>query len=348
MGEREITETLQEQVRALTELIEVSKAVVSSLDLDAVLQTILASAMRFAGIPAGTVALYDELRRAFTLHAHAGLSHRAVEMAQWELEPGSLTEHVVNSRSIVFVEDLGKSPFPVHPVPRSEGIKSVVCIPLVLHNRFLGIIYLVDFSPRKFNREKMNLLSIFASFASMSIENAKLHNRTKMMAITDALTGLFNHRYFQQVLSQEVDRARRYQKPFSLIMMDVDDFKKFNDKYGHKNGDRVLAAVGEIINDTLRSVDCGFRYGGEEFVAILPETRLENAIQVAERLRVNIEENAATRLAGIGDNVTVSVGVVTYPLHGETKDDLLDHVDELLYLAKSKGKNLVHYEKPAA
>src|SRR4051794_6154962 len=112
MGEREKTETLQEQVQALKELIEVSKAVVSSLDLDAVLQTILASAMRFAGTPAGIVALYDELRRSFTLHASTGLSPCLLEMTQWDLAPGSLTEHVVNSRSLVFVEDLGASPFP--------------------------------------------------------------------------------------------------------------------------------------------------------------------------------------------------------------------------------------------
>jgi diguanylate cyclase (GGDEF)-like protein len=340
------TETLEAQVRALKDLIEVAEAVVSSLDLDAVLKTILDSAMRFAGIPAGTIALYDDLRREFTLHAYAGVT-RVLQLHRWELVPGGLTEYVLDSRSIVYIEDLAESQFAVHSKVLKDGVRSVICIPLVLQNRILGIIYLDDFVPRKFDREKMDLLSVLASFAAMSIENAKLHNRTRLMAITDGLTGLYNHRYFHQIVAQELDRARRYEKPLSLIMMDVDDFKKFNDRYGHKNGDRVLATVGEIINETLRSVDCAFRYGGEEFVVLLPETRLDSAVEVAERLRENIETEATVRVDDIGENVTVSIGVACFPFHGDTKEKLLDHVDELLYRAKSHGKNQVHYESAA-
>jgi diguanylate cyclase (GGDEF)-like protein len=128
-------------------------------------------------------------------------------------------------------------------------------------------------------------------------------------------------------------------------MLDVDDFKKFNDTYGHPAGDRVLETIGEIILNTVRAVDYGFRYGGEEFVVILPETPRESALHVAERLRERIEHNAAGALKGIADRaVTVSAGVVSYPDDGAARDELFDRVDGLMYRAKRSGKNKVYHE----
>lgn len=336
-----VAPALEAEIKALKDLIEVARSVVSTLDLDTVLQAILTSAMRFAGTPAGSVALYDDLNRELTLHAHAGLTADFVRKERWTVAPGGLTEHVLNSKVPVYVENTEETTFFNNPIALNEGIKSLICIPLIIQERILGILYLDDFVSRTFEQKKADLLSVLASFAAMAIDNAKLHRRTRLMAITDSLTGLYNYRYFHQVLTQEMERARRYGKPLALIMMDVDDFKLFNDTYGHPVGDKVLEKVGKVIAQTLRSADSAFRYGGEEFIAILPETPLDSALRVAERLRLRVETEGAAGL-GITGRVTVSMGVAAYPRDGVTPLQLLDRVDALLYSAKSSGKNMVY------
>ncbi|WP_298272041.1 sensor domain-containing diguanylate cyclase [Geobacter sp.] len=343
-----IRENLESEVRALRDLIEVAGAVGSTLDLDSVLHAILASAMRFAETPAGSIALYDAVRGELTLHAHEGLTADFVRTERWEVHPGGLTERVLTGGEILFVNDTAETTFFTNPIALAEGIRSLICIPLKVQSRTVGILYLDDFVPRAFDRKRMELLSVLGSFAAMAIENAQLHERTRHMAITDALTGLYNHRYFQQVFSRELNRAKRYEKPFSIIMMDVDDFKKFNDTYGHPHGDKVLAAMGDILTEALRDSDMAFRYGGEEFIVLLPETDFSNAFQVAERLRELVERKSVTILQGIAPHgVTVSVGVACYPRDGETRGELLKGVDDLLYRAKEFGKNRVYYREGA-
>ncbi|BDV43468.1 GGDEF domain-containing protein [Geotalea uraniireducens] len=342
-------ETLEAEVVALKDLIEVARAVVSTLDLDTVLQAILSSAMRFAGTPAGSIALYDNLRNELTLHAHEGLTAEFVKNERWEVKPAGLNEHAITGGEILFIDDTAKTGFFRNPIALAEGIRSLICIPLKIQQRTVGILYLDDFVPRHFDPNKLKLLSVLASFAAMAIDNAQLHMKTQIMAITDALTGLYNHRYFQQAFNRELNRAKRYGKLLSLIMLDVDDFKKFNDTYGHPNGDRVLAAMGDFLGEALRGADLAFRYGGEEFIVLLPETDFAMALQVAERLRRLVEERSGSVLDNVATHgVTVSVGVATYPRDGETRGDLLKQVDDLLYRAKEFGKNRIYYrEEPA-
>ena len=340
------SDSLESQVRALRDLIEVAKAVVSTLDLDTVLQAILTSAMGFAETPAGSVALYYDTKRELSLHAHSGLTADFVKTERWEVTPGGLTEQVLRAGEIFFIEDTEATPFFNNPIALNEGIRSLVCVPLVFQTRIMGVLYLDDFVPRCFDREKLNLLSILASFAAMAIHNATLHKRTKLMAITDSLTGLHNHRYFKQYFKQEMGRAKRYHKPFSIIMMDVDDFKTYNDSFGHATGDILLSTMGALSLDTIRGVDVAFRYGGEEFIVILPETKLEKAVLAAERLRDSVERGTANRLASSATRgVTVSIGVASYPENADKMDELFNIVDSLLYTAKRCGKNKVYHQE---
>jgi diguanylate cyclase (GGDEF)-like protein len=340
------TDALESQVRGLKDLIEVAKAVVSTLDLDTVLQAILTSAMGFAETPAGSIALYYDTKRELSLHAHAGLTSEFVKKERWTVVPGGLTDQVLKAGEIFFIEDTEKTSFFNNPIALEEGIRSLVCVPLVFQGRIMGILYLDDFTPRQFDREKLNLLAILASFAAMAIHNATLHKRTKLMAITDALTGLHNHRYFKQYFKQEMGRAKRYHKPFSIIMMDVDDFKSFNDSFGHATGDSMLRILGAVLMETVRDVDVAFRYGGEEFIVLLPETRLEKAILAAERLREAVQNGTANKLVGAASSgVTVSVGVASYPENADKMDELFNIVDSLLYAAKRCGKNKVYHQQ---
>jgi diguanylate cyclase (GGDEF)-like protein len=339
-------ETLESQVKGLKDLIEVAKAVVSTLDLDTVLQAILTSAMGIAETPAGSVALYYDAKRELTLHAHQGLTADFVKNERWSVSSGGLTEQVLKGGGILFIEDTAQTPYFVNPIAVREGIRSLICVPLLFQNRIMGILYLDDFVPREFDREKLNLLSILASFAAMAIHNATLHRRTKLMAITDSLTGLHNHRYFKQLFKHEMARAKRYQKPFSIIMLDVDDFKSYNDSFGHGAGDELLKLMGSLILQTVRNVDVAFRYGGEEFIVLLPETQLDKAILAAERLRQSIEKWTAMNLIGSATRgVTVSIGVASYPENADQMDELFNIVDSLLYRAKRCGKNKVYHQE---
>lgn len=335
---------LQEQVKALRDLIEVAKTVVSTLDLDTLLQAILVSAMQYAETPAGSVALYDDRKRELSLHAHAGLSADFIHRERWSIVAGGLTEQVLTKGEILIIEDTTQADFFTNPLAIKEGIRALICVPLVINKQIVGILYLDDFVPRQFERPRLELLSILTSFAALAIHNARLHNKTKLLAITDGLTGLHNHRYFQQVFGHELSRAKRYNNPLALLMLDVDDFKRFNDTFGHAAGDRILATVGTTIAQSLRGVDTGFRYGGEEFVVLLPETNLDHALFVAERLRRQVERDTAAVLDGRqAGGITVSIGVAAYPENGASREKLFAVADKLLYRAKGEGKNRVYW-----
>ncbi len=166
--------------------------------------------------------------------------------------------------------------------------------------------------------------------------------RTAKLAITDGLTGLFNHRHMQQRLAEEVARAERFGHPVSVLMIDIDRFKRFNGTYGHQAGDRVLAAIARLIRETIRATDVPARYGGEELAVILPQTSLVNACGLAERLRVAVEGlKFQPRRATHPVRVTISVGVATYPDHAAGTAELIDGADQALFQAKRDGRNLV-------
>jgi two-component system cell cycle response regulator len=167
----------------------------------------------------------------------------------------------------------------------------------------------------------------------------QLRKRLEYLAVTDGLTGLFNHRHSFERLEKEIHRSKRYGHPLSVIMMDIDDFKRVNDEYGHRAGDRVLQAMGQKIQSLIRASDIAGRYGGEEFMIVLPETVLENAVKAGEKIRTAI---SAKRLDGVQKPITVSLGVTQYK-EGESAEALVNRADALLYRAKMNGKNRVEY-----
>jgi len=338
-------EQLEAELRGLKDVLDVARAVVSTLDLDAVLQNILSHAMDFVGVPAGSIALYDKKSNRLTLHAHKGLSKNFVGRDRWTITKGGLSYKMLHEGRLFIVDDTQNAEYFNNPLAIAEGIRSIICVPLAVGKDIVGALYLDDFEPRKFSELNVDTLLILGSFAALSIKNARLHQQMQQLACTDGLTGLYNHRQFKEFFSRELSRARRHRKNLSLIMFDVDDFKKFNDTYGHPVGDRVLQMVAELLPQILRQGDILCRYGGEEFIAILPETCLEKAVAVAERVRLAVETGSRELLAAQAQTgVTVSVGVATYPKDGESVESLLMCVDKLLYRAKSCGKNRVYYD----
>ncbi len=171
-------------------------------------------------------------------------------------------------------------------------------------------------------------------------EIEEINRKLQQLAIHDGLTGLYNHRYFDDRLRLEMQRAERYKRPTTLLMLDLDRFKLVNDRYGHPVGDQVLKEVAEIIRRRIREVDIAARYGGEEFVVILPETARENAAVVAERIRKSVED---ARFAADGQEakITISIGVADFPTDAHDHDKLVEAADKALYQAKQEGRNRV-------
>jgi diguanylate cyclase (GGDEF)-like protein len=181
----------------------------------------------------------------------------------------------------------------------------------------------------------------------VSIENVDLHEIVQMQAVTDELTGLFNLRHFHETLDGEVERSRRFGTDVGLAMMDIDDFKTINDTFGHQQGDMVLLEVGRVLRSLSRDIDEPARYGGEEMAVILPQTDLNGAELLAERMRVAIESLRINRLDGEGTlNVTASFGVASLPACATEKDGLIAEADAALYRAKRAGKNRVERGEP--
>jgi diguanylate cyclase (GGDEF)-like protein len=227
--------------------------------------------------------------------------------------------------------------------------------------------------------EEIGLVQVLTAQAASAMVNARLYQRLEQQAVTDGLTGLYNHRHFYERLAQECARAQRYQLPLSLLMLDIDDFKCFNDRFGHRVGDLVLAEVGRILSSQLRrSIDLAARYGGEEFVVLLPNTPQDSARVVGARLLHEMakvaagggdlppEQAAGARTVGErirqsiatadlaavcqdgGDDdahVTVSVGIASFPDSGSEPDELVRAADKALYLAKRLGKNRVEVHR---
>jgi diguanylate cyclase (GGDEF)-like protein len=188
----------------------------------------------------------------------------------------------------------------------------------------------------------MLLLGAVSSQLVVAVENSHLFGLTRVLAITDELTGLYNYRELQARLTQELDRAVRYESPLSILMIDADGFKGYNDEHGHIAGDRALAALGEILRTSVREVDFVARYGGEEFTVILPETDAAGAFVVAEKIREAVDGHEFPDEHGRPCcGLTVSVGVASYPAHAVDKEALLREADSALYRAKAEGKDRV-------
>jgi diguanylate cyclase (GGDEF)-like protein len=191
-----------------------------------------------------------------------------------------------------------------------------------------------------FSHRDRELLAYLAGTAAISIQNVGLHEAVQRQAVTDDLTGLFNHRRFQEAMAAETERARRFGQPMSLVMLDIDNFKDVNDGYGHQVGDRVLAEVARVLRDSSREIDAPARYGGEELAVVLPQTDLEGAFRLAERIRQSV---AALQVAvgedGHSLSVTASLGVASIPESATEPGDLIAAADTALYEAKHAGKN---------
>jgi diguanylate cyclase (GGDEF)-like protein len=218
-----------------------------------------------------------------------------------------------------------------------------MCVPVKSRDRIIGVLEFVNKTTGDpFTREDLDLLMRLVDQTAIAIERVLLYQKMEELALTDDLTKLFNTRYLNRTIEIEIQRSRRYNTSVSLIFMDIDYFKHINDHYGHLVGSKVLVEIGQILLKSLRSIDIVARYGGDEFVIVLPQTPPAAAIQIAERMRKAVEQNVFLKKEGYSLRMTASFGVASYPENAQSKDDLIRLADEAMYRVKYQTRNAVY------
>ncbi len=312
-------------------LNEESAKLVSSLNIDVIVEKLCEGAKK---IGSSRVFFFIAKGKEYELIHHSGGSAESEK----RFDPkGTFINMAVENRQTIYMSDVKDYPVPIMPF-KTEDVHSAIAIPIIYENEILGLFLMLSGKTDFLDSFQRELLVVMCNQASMSIANAKLHAEIEKLAMTDGLTGLFNHRIFQEKMSGELKRLNRFSEPISLILADIDYFKKINDTYGHPVGDIVLKDVSKIIKATIRDIDIPARYGGEEFAAVLPGTDGKGAKNIAERLRkavMNTSFSADSRPF----KVTISIGIATSPHDAKTKEELIEKADQALYHAKHNGRN---------
>jgi len=242
-----------------------------------------------------------------------------------------------------FAADATADPDYIATDPR---VTQVLCVPVLNQQGVAGVIDVEAVEPRLTQRD-VELLNTLAGYAAVALEKAQLYEQTQALATTDGLTGLLNYRAFWQALERELARSMRYGLPLSLIMIEIDKFKRYNDTYGHLRGDEVIRLVARALRQGHRAqIDVVARYGGDEFMILLPHTQKTAAAEVAERVRRAVETTPLISEASVA-SVTLSLGVASYPEDGKSTDALIEAADRSMYRAKTRGGNAVEMARLA-
>jgi diguanylate cyclase (GGDEF)-like protein len=242
----------------------------------------------------------------------------------------------------VLVEDVKRDPRFTSRIDEVTQIdtRSVVCVPIKGKEKILGVIELVNCLGREsFRAEDIPILKSLADYAAIALENARYIQRIHELTITDDCTALYNARHLNFVLDAEIYRSTRYGYEFSVIFLDLDHFKQVNDTHGHLVGSKLLWMIGDLIKGHLRLIDYAFRYGGDEFVVLLPQTPKQNSVTVVRRLKDLLNSRVFFSDEGLNITVTASFGVASFPADGRTRRELLRMADEAMYLVKNTTRN---------
>ncbi len=346
------------QIAKLKTLNEIGRSIAAVLDLDRILELICELVTKNLACDLSSVMLADN--GDLVMRAARGIPDEVARKIRIKVGQGFAGKVAQSGRAILVTEqgprplDSGRVPFSDERQKRYTG-GSFAIAPILLEQQVIGVINVTN------KRDEMGLqgddlefLETVAAYAAVAIENARLHAKAQLLAATDGLTDLYNHRYFQERLSEEMERWRRYWvKGVSLVMLDLDRFKRFNDRYGHRAGDAVLREAAGRLRRAARKVDVCCRYGGEEFAVILPEIDKPGALAFAERVRAAMGIEAFAFREGVSGHITVSIGVASCPEDAMEPTALIEAADKALFASKRAGRNCVtpagpHLDQEAA
>jgi diguanylate cyclase (GGDEF)-like protein len=334
---------LKRQIERLSLFHEIGKALASTLDLQKILQTVMEKISDLLQPDTWSLLMLDEAAQ--ELHFEIAIGAGADKLKDVKLKVGEgMAGWVAQTGEPVLVEDVKRDPrftSRVDEVTQTDT-RSVVCVPIKGKEKVLGVIELVNCLGREsFRAEDIPILKSLADYAAIALENARYIQRIHELTITDDCTALYNARHLNFVLDAEIYRSTRYGYEFSVIFLDLDHFKQVNDTHGHLVGSKLLWMIGDLIKGHLRLIDYAFRYGGDEFVVLLPQTTKQNSLMVVRRLKDLLNSKVFFSDEELNIKVTASFGVASFPADGRTRRELLRMADEAMYLVKNTTRNSI-------
>jgi diguanylate cyclase (GGDEF)-like protein len=319
---------------------DVAKALTSSLDLDSILQTIMEKMAEFFRPDTWSLLMVDEEKQELYFAIAVGTAAEALKNVRLKVGEG-IAGWVAKHGERLIVPDVMTDPRFAKRIDEMTKweTRSIICVPLRSKLRVLGVIQLVNVRMEHFTDQESFFLQALSDYAAIAIENARAVERIQELTITDDCTGLYNARHLYKTLETEVYRSSRFGYEFTVVFIDLDHFKQVNDTHGHLIGSKLLAEIGYVIKAQLRLIDYAFRYGGDEFVVLLPQTSKDSALVVARRLRDTLRTSTFCQEEGLNLNVRASMGVATYPHDAKTPHEIIRQADEMMYLVKNTSRD---------
>ena len=334
MEKEYLREQLSERQEELSVINRASAIMTSSFDIQEIFDSFVDELRKVVDVSWAAVALIGNSNPYFlALSSEIGSVWKVGERVPIK---DTATEWVVTHQKAIVESDLSpQSQFVTAKSYLKQGVRSIAYLPLIAKGRAIGSLIVASRHRNAYRHRQMMLLERLASHIAIPIENSRLYAETEEKARIDELTGLFNRRSLNEVIASEINRHSRYGGLFSLIILDIDSLKTYNDTYGHLAGDELLRQISDIIKKAIRSSDQAFRYGGDEFAILLPNTSTDAASQVAERIR----QQAAAKVIAGNTPVTISLGLASWPANGRGANEVIAAADAALYQAKQSGGN---------
>jgi diguanylate cyclase (GGDEF)-like protein len=328
------------QNQELTIFHDVAKALTSSLDLDSILQTMMEKMAEYFRPDTWSLLMVDEEHDELYFAIAVGDKAEALKNVRLKMGEG-IAGWVAKNGEARIVPDVRTDPFFANRVDQTTHWEthSIICVPLRSKLRVLGVIQLVNVDMSRFTDAELFFLRSLCDYAAIAIENARWVEKIQELTITDDCTGLYNARHLYKTLETEVYRSSRFGYEFSILFIDLDHFKTVNDTYGHLIGSKLLAEMGYLVKAQLRLIDFAYRYGGDEFVVLLPQTSKDQALVVAKRLRDAMRASQFCKDEGLNLNVRASIGLASYPHDARTAHDIIRQADEMMYLVKNSTRD---------
>ncbi len=321
-------------------LADIVKTANSILEPRKVIEVIMGKIQQLIPSEAWSMLLVDEERQELTFELALGEKGKDVSGLRVKMGEG-VAGWVAQTGQPTIVNDTARDPrFTAKFDSETQfRTRSILCAPLISRGRTIGVVEIINRTGGRFTRADLQLLMTLVEPCAIAIENALLFQRAEQLTVTDDLTKLFNSRYLNLYIGREIKRCKRHSVPLAVIFLDLDGFKSINDQYGHLAGSRTLAEVGGILATSVRESDVLARYGGDEFVVVLPETPAAGALVIAERIRRAIEAHPFLQAQGLAARISASLGIAAYPDHALTPEGLIQKADQAMYRVKERDKN---------
>jgi len=324
-------------------IADIGQALTSTFDMNEVFNLIMKNMTKLFELENWSLLLVDD--ESGELYFEVAIDHenKNIDGLRFKSEEG-VAGWVLKEKKTLIIEDVSQDDRFTGHIDKvtSFKTKSIVAVPLIFRDKTIGVLELVNCKdPEKIKGTQLKLLTLLADFAAIAISNAKHYQYVNMLTITDDLTGLNNARHLHHILDEEIIRSWEEGAPLTLIFLDIDHLKRVNDVHGHLAGSEVISEFGREIKALLRSQDYGARYGGDEFVVILPNTTKIEAIGIAHTLRDNIIKKQFLGSMGLRLHITASFGVATFPDDADSKDAIIKMADDMMYKVKHTTRDAI-------